>query len=111
MNINTINNNESTYRFSVFEESVEKKRPYQNRKLGWIAYVAGKRESRRLMRTTGMMGEIVGMAASLCKQYNVKPRDIYHNYLNVIEGIGKKGLPNNQLYNEGGTLTTKPEIR
>ena len=28
----------------------------------------------RVMRTTGMMGEVVGMAASLCKQFNTTPR-------------------------------------
>ena len=26
-----------------------------------------------VMRTTGMMGEVVGMAASLCKKYGVEP--------------------------------------
>jgi hypothetical protein len=194
--------------WSYLKNQLKENAPYQNRKLGWVAYVAGKRESRRLMgdyilkeddlrryvvhedgtaattwtidlhypdpentqhfpgaefksiakhtpiypypipyrclysrnvgnlfmagrnisvthvalgtvrvmRTTGMMGEVVGMAASLCKQHNVKPRDIYHNYLNELkalmtEGVGKKGLPNNQQYNEGSTLTTKPEIK
>jgi hypothetical protein len=194
--------------WSYLKNQLKENEPYRNRKLGWVAYVAGKRESRRLMgdyvlkeddlrryvvhedgtaattwtidlhypdpentkhfpdaefksiakhtpvypypipyrclysrnvgnlfmagrnisvthvalgtvrvmRTTGMMGEVVGMAASLCKQHNVKPRDIYHNHLNELkalmtEGVGKKGLPNNQQYNEGGTLSTKPEIK
>ena len=35
----------------------------------------------RVMRTTGQMGAAVGYAASLCKKYNVKPRDIYNEYL------------------------------
>jgi hypothetical protein len=30
----------------------------------------------RVMRTTGMMGEVVGMAAAVCKQNNVKPRGV-----------------------------------
>ncbi|MDR1161922.1 MAG: FAD-dependent oxidoreductase [Tannerellaceae bacterium] len=194
--------------WSFLKNQLKENAPYQNRTLGWVAYVAGKRESRRLMgdyilkeddirryivhedgtaastwtidlhypdpgntqhfpgaefksiakhtpiypypipyrclysrnvgnlfmagrnisvthvalgtvrvmRTTGMMGEVVGMAASLCKQHNVKPRDVYHNYLHELkalmtEGVGKKGLPNNQQYNEGGTLPTKPEIK
>ena len=72
--------------------------------------------SLRVMRTTGMMGEVVGMAASLCKKHNVLPRKIYHNHLDALkelmkEGTGKKGLPNNQEYNQGGTLDKKPEIK
>lgn len=70
----------------------------------------------RVMRTTGMMGEVVGMAASLCKKYKVNPRGIYHSHLNDLkelmkEGVGKKGLPNNQRYNEGGTLKDKPVVK
>lgn len=70
----------------------------------------------RLMRTTGMMGEVVGMAASLCKEYGVNPRGIYHYHLNELkdlmkEGVGAKGLPNNQQYNQGGTLKDKPVVR
>ncbi|WP_106828216.1 FAD-dependent oxidoreductase [Parabacteroides pacaensis] len=63
----------------------------------------------RVMRTTGMMGEVVGMAASLCKQYHTLPREIYQSYLDQLkalmqDGTGQKGLPNNQQYNEGATL-------
>ena len=70
----------------------------------------------RVMRTTGMMGEVVGMAASLCKKYHVTPRGVYRSYLNDLkglmkEGVGKKGLPNNQQYNEGGTLKNKPVVK
>ncbi len=35
----------------------------------------------RVMRTTGQMGAAVGFAASLCKKYEVDPRDIYTGYL------------------------------
>lgn len=70
----------------------------------------------RVMRTTGMMGEVVGMAASLCKKYGVMPRGVYRSYLDDLkmlmkEGVNKKGLPNNQRYNEGGTLKEKPVVR
>jgi len=69
----------------------------------------------RVMRTTGMLGEVVGMAASLCKKHNVDPRGVYHYHLNELkdlmkEGVGQKGLPNNQQYNVGGMLEKKPEI-
>ena len=67
----------------------------------------------RVMRTTGMMGEVVGMAASLCKKYDVEPRGVYRSYLDELkrlmkEGVNKKGLPNNQRYNEGNMLKEKP---
>jgi hypothetical protein len=29
----------------------------------------------------------------------------------MTEGIGQKNLPNNQKYNEGGTLKEKPEVK
>ena len=65
----------------------------------------------RVMRTTGMMGEVVGMAASLCKKYNTFPRQIYFYHLNALkalmtQGVGNKELPNNQVFNLGGTLST-----
>lgn len=70
----------------------------------------------RVMRTTGMMGEVVGMAAALCKKYDVTPRGVYHSHLDELkqlmkEGVSKKGLPNNQRYNEGSTLKEKPTVR
>ena len=70
----------------------------------------------RVMRTTGMMGEVVGMAASICKKYQVNPRGVYRSHLPELkelmkEGVGQKGLPNNQQYNEGGTLKEKPVVR
>jgi len=43
----------------------------------------------RVMRTTGQMGAAVGIAASVCKKYNAKPRDVYttflDEYLELIE--------------------------
>ncbi|OJV86627.1 MAG: hypothetical protein BGO34_03855 [Bacteroidia bacterium 44-10] len=39
----------------------------------------------RVQETTGMMGELVGLAASLCKKYNCTPRDVYKNHLKELE--------------------------
>ena len=69
----------------------------------------------RVMRTTGMMGEVVGMAASLCKRFGETPRGIYQRHLNDLkvlmqEGVGDKNKSNNQHYNEGGKLMEKPKI-
>ena len=33
------------------------------------------------MRTTGQMGAAVGLAAAVCKKYNVNPRSVYENHL------------------------------
>ena len=61
----------------------------------------------RVMRTCGMMGEVVGMAASICRDKGALPRDVYTTYLEELkalmqQGVGKQGLANNQLYNKGG---------
>jgi hypothetical protein len=49
----------------------------------------------RVMRTTGMMGEVVGMAASLAHRYSTTPRGVYQEHLDELkrlmsEGVGKK---------------------
>lgn len=44
----------------------------------------------RVMRTTGQMGAAVGFAASLCKKYDVSPRDIYTGYLNEYMDLIEK---------------------
>ncbi len=69
----------------------------------------------RLMRTGGMMGEVVGMAASVCKENKAKPRDIYEKYFSELEklmlkGVGNPDLPNTQKYNQGGTLMETEKI-
>ena len=65
----------------------------------------------RVMRTCGMMGEVVGMAASICHEQKALPRDIYTTHLDSLkalmeQGAGMQGLPNNQLYNLGGYWPT-----
>jgi hypothetical protein len=49
----------------------------------------------RVQRTTGMMGEIVAMAAAICKKHDGCPRDVYAKYLPELkqmmnEGVGAK---------------------
>ena len=68
----------------------------------------------RLMRTHGMMGEVVGMAASLCKRHGCDPRQIYAEHLDELKALMKKGVGDGkphapQLYN---IQTSKdPEFR
>ena len=69
----------------------------------------------RVQRTTGMMGEVVGMAASICKKHQVLPRDVYQRYFDELKvlmcvGVGKPGVLNNQQYNLGYSLEEKPRI-
>jgi hypothetical protein len=45
----------------------------------------------RVMRTTGMMGEVVGMAASICKTRQTTPRGVYEKYLPELKEIMKRG--------------------
>lgn len=63
----------------------------------------------RLMRTCGMMGEVLGMAAAVCKEQQATPRELYQHYFSDLEqrmrkGVGNPDLPNQQTYNLGATL-------
>ena len=59
----------------------------------------------RVMRTCGMAGEVVGMAAAICKQHSSLPRSVYTSYLPELqammrEGAYKKDVPlNDQNFN------------
>jgi hypothetical protein len=46
----------------------------------------------RVMRTCGMMGELVGMSASLCKKYNTDPRGVFQDHLSGLKQIAKSGV-------------------
>ncbi|MCA8983613.1 MAG: FAD-dependent oxidoreductase [Planctomycetaceae bacterium] len=41
----------------------------------------------RVMKTCGMMGEVVGKAASLCVKFGCEPRDIYASYLDHLKEL------------------------
>ncbi len=45
----------------------------------------------RVMRTTGMMGEVVGMAAFLCRKHHTYPRGIYDHHLEELKSLMQKG--------------------
>ena len=69
----------------------------------------------RVMRTTGMMGEVVGMAASVCHANRAYPRQVYTHFLPQLQalmerGVGNANLPNNQNYNEGWVLEQPPRL-
>ncbi len=63
----------------------------------------------RVMRTTGMMGEVVGMAAAVCHKNDCLPRDVWKSHFPELKemmnaGAGDATLPDNQRYNLGFTL-------
>ena len=67
----------------------------------------------RVMRTHGMMGEVVGMAASICKRHGCDPRGVYTDHLDELKhlmtkgvGLGKPQPPQN--YNCGACKFRKP---
>ena len=69
----------------------------------------------RVMRTTGMMGEVVGMAAAVCRANRAYPRQVYTHFLPQLQalmerGVGDANLPNNQTYNEGWVLEQPPRL-
>jgi len=58
------------------------------------------------MRTGGCMGEIVGMAASLCRKHQANPRAIYAQYFDELEelmwrGAGKGEAGRSPYINQG----------
>lgn len=67
----------------------------------------------RVMRTTGMMGEVVGMAAYLCGKHGCSPRQVYQSHLPELkalmqEGVGKKEGLNDQTFNCANRLLDSP---
>jgi len=46
----------------------------------------------RVQRTTGMMGEVVGMAASLCKKHGTDPPGVYENHLDELKDLLRRGV-------------------
>jgi hypothetical protein len=46
----------------------------------------------RVMRTTGMMGEVVGMAASLCHKHRIGPRAVYERHLDELRALLRAGV-------------------
>lgn len=48
----------------------------------------------RVQRTTGMMGEVIGMAASVCKKYDTLPRGVYEHHFSDLQKLMEKGIGN-----------------
>jgi hypothetical protein len=64
------------------------------------------------MRTTGMMGEVVGMAVSIAVKHTTTPRGVYQHHLDELKslmekGVGKYEVEDIQDYNLGSSLGPK----
>ncbi|MBM3861187.1 MAG: FAD-dependent oxidoreductase [Verrucomicrobia bacterium] len=46
----------------------------------------------RVQRTTGMMGEVLGMAASLCTKHGALPRGVYQSHLDKLKALMQRGV-------------------
>ncbi len=46
----------------------------------------------RVMRTLGMLGEVVAMAAALCVKYGASPRNVYTEHLSELQKLMKEGV-------------------
>ena len=60
----------------------------------------------RVMKTTGTMGEIVGMAAAICKRENCSPRDVYDKHLKSLKALMRLGAGRHdpQMANADGVI-------
>lgn len=68
----------------------------------------------RVMRTTAMMGEVVGMAAAVCRRRKALPRDVYESYLEDLKalmrkGVGRTDVPYLQVYTLIDTTAARSE--
>ena len=68
----------------------------------------------RVMRTTAMMGEVVGMAASICRRHKALPHDVYATYLEELKalmrkGVGRTDVPYMQVYTLIDTTAARSE--
>ena len=56
----------------------------------------------RVMRTLGMLGEVVGLAASICKTEKCTPRGVYEKHLAKLKELMTKGVPSARSYHAYG---------
>ena len=66
----------------------------------------------RVMRTCGMMGEVVGMAAAVCRKHDATPREVYQKYLPDLKELLVKGVaPKPTEYQKTARPEPIPQIK
>ena len=68
----------------------------------------------RVMRTTAKMGEVVGMAATICRRRKARPKDVYATHLEELKammrrGVGRTDVPYTQVYTLIDTTAARSE--
>lgn len=61
----------------------------------------------RVMRTLGMLGEVVGLAACVCKKHECTPREVYRKYLDELKELLKLGVTIPTAFECGGIGDTE----
>ena len=56
----------------------------------------------RVQRTTGMMGEVLGMAASICARRNATPRGVFEKHLGELQELMRRGAGSPAPTKSGG---------
>lgn len=62
----------------------------------------------RVMGTCGMMGEVVGRAAAICKKHNATPRAVYENHLDELKQLMSTALSKVPLPSTPASRPPKP---
>lgn len=57
--------------------------------------------SLRVMRTLGQLGEVVGLAAAVCREKNCLPEEVYSAYLDSLQEKLKQGVTIPSAFNCG----------
>ena len=55
----------------------------------------------RVMRTLGELGEVVGLASSICKKYNCTPRRVYTEHLDELKALMTEGVVSPDAFDGG----------
>ena len=61
----------------------------------------------RVQRTLGMLGEVIGMAASLCAKEGLAPRDVYEKHFDKLKALMERGVPRAHEYHSYGCETSE----
>jgi len=68
--------------------------------------------STRVMRTCGMIGEVVGMAASICVREGTTPRGVYMDHLPALKELMRRGTGRTDVqYNQFYTLIDNTAVQ
>lgn len=65
----------------------------------------------RVMGTTGMMGEVVGMAASLCRKHNCAPGGVYTGHLDEFKELLRHGVHSSSSGHRPRANDARPQSR